>query len=48
MGEDKPALPKSSPPNKQVWKEKVTTSQESPEVQPSGSPSSGPIDAPKK
>ena len=46
---DEPTLLKSSPQTKQVWKEKVT-SIESPsqEVQPSGSPSPGPTDAPKE
>ena len=46
---DEPALPKSSPQTKQVWKEKVT-SFESPsiEVQPPRSPSPGPTDAPNE
>ena len=47
---DEPTPPKSSPQTKQVWKEKVTSSSESPsqEVQPSRSPSSGLIDAPEE
>ena len=45
---DEPAPPKSSPQTKQVCKEKVTSSLESQEVQPSRSPSLGPTDAPKE
>ena len=45
---DEPAPPKSSSQTKQVWKEKVTSSPELQEAQSSGSPSSGPDDAPKK
>ena len=45
---DEPALPKSSPQTKQVWKEKVTSSLESQEVQSSESPSTGPDDATEK
>jgi hypothetical protein len=47
---DEPTLPKSSPQTRQVWKERVVSSLESPslEVQPSRSPSSGPTDAPKE
>ena len=45
---DKPASPKSSPQTKQVWKEMVTSSPESQDVQPSGPPSSGPTDQPKE
>ena len=47
---DEPTPPNTSPQSKQVWKEKVTSSLESPsqDVQPSRSPSSGPIDAPKE
>ena len=46
---DEPTPPKASPQTKQVWKEKVTSS-ESPslEVQPSRSPSLGPTDAPRE
>ena len=42
-----PTPPKSSPQSKQVWKEKVTSS-ESQEVQPSGSPLLRPDDAPEE
>ena len=47
---DEPTPPKSSPQTKQVWKENVISSSESPsqEVQPSRSPSQGPTDAPKE
>jgi len=46
---DEPTLPKSSPQTKQVWKEKVTSSEPPPqEVQPSRSPSPRPDDAPKE
>jgi hypothetical protein len=47
---DEPTPPKSSSQTKQVWKEKVTSSSESPslEVQPSRSPSLRPTDAPKE
>jgi hypothetical protein len=47
---DESTTPKSSPQTKQVWKKKVTSSSESPsqEVQPSRSPSPGPINAPEK
>ena len=45
---DETALPKSSPQTKQVWKEKVTSPPESEEVQPSGSPSPRPAQAPKE
>ena len=46
---DEPTPPKSSPQMKQVWKEKVTTSESpSQEVQPSRSLSPGPTDAPKE
>ena len=45
---DEPTPLKSSPQTKQVWKEKVTSSESpSQEVQPSKSPSLGPTDAPK-
>jgi len=45
---DEPTAPKTSSQPKQVWKEKVASSSESPsqEVQPSRSPSPGPIYAP--
>ena len=47
--EDEPAPSMSSPLTKQVWKEKVAPSKSlSQDVQPSGPPSSGPDDAPKK
>ena len=47
---DEPTLSKSSLQTKQVWKEKVTSSSKSPsqEVQPSRSPSLGPIDTPEE
>ena len=45
---NEPAPPKSSPQTKQVWKEKVTSPPESQEVQPLGSPSPGPANAPKE
>jgi hypothetical protein len=47
---DEPTPPKSSPQTKQVWKENVTTSLESPtqEVQPSRSPSPRPTYAPEE
>ena len=45
---DETALPKLGPQTKQVWKEKVTSSPESQEVQSSESPSPGSDDAPVK
>ena len=47
---DEPTPPKSSPQTKQVWKEKVTSPLEtsSQDVQPSGSPSLRPDDAPEE
>ena len=46
---DEPTPPKSSPQTKQVWKEKVTSSESpSQEVQPSRSSSPGLTDAPKE
>ena len=47
---DEPTPPNSSPQTKQVWKEKVASSSESPsqEVEPSRSPSLGLTDAPKQ
>ena len=46
---DEPILPTSSPQTKQVWKEKVTSSEPpSQEVQPSRSPSPRLDDAPKE
>jgi hypothetical protein len=46
---DEPTPPKSNQHTKQVWKEKVTSSESpSQEVQPSRSPSPGPIDAPEE
>ena len=47
---DELTMPKTSPQTKQLWKEKVTSSLESPsqEVQPSRSPSLGPIDTPEE
>jgi hypothetical protein len=46
---DEPTPPKSCPQTKQVWKEKVTSSEPpSHEVQPSRSPSPRPADAPKE
>ena len=47
---DEHTPPKSSPKTKQVWKEKVTSPSGRPsqDVQPSGSPSLRPNDAPKK
>ena len=46
---DEPTPSKTSPQTKQVWKEKVTSSESpSQEVQPSRSPSPGPTDAPKE
>ena len=46
---DEPALPKSSPQTKQVWKKKVTTlKSSSQEVQPSRSPSPRLDDAPEE
>jgi hypothetical protein len=49
-GLDEPTPPRSSPHAKQVWKEKVTSSLESPsqEVQLSGSPLLRPGEAPKE
>ena len=47
---DEPTPPKTSPQSRQVWKEKVTLSSESPsqEVQSSESPPLRPDDAPKE
>ena len=47
---DEPTPPKSNPQTKQVWKEKVTSSLETPsqDVQPSGSPSLRLDDAPEE
>ena len=49
FAKDEPTPPKTSPQTKQVWKQKVATYElPSLEVQPSRSPSPGPIDAPRE